>query len=54
MSESKQVMKGVERFIDKSKPRRLLLACVLIESFEKFPIDPCCEPLSWFMIVYSV
>jgi len=26
------------------------LACVLLESFEKFLVDPYYEPLSWFMI----
>jgi len=39
-------------------PGRLLLVCVLVESFKKFPVDPYYEPLSWFMIllrtIYSI
>jgi len=27
------------------------LACVLLESFIKFPVDPYYEPLSWFMMM---
>jgi len=30
------------------------LACVLLESFIKFPVDSYYEPLSWFMIRVSI
>jgi len=37
-------------FLSKSKPLGWFLACVLLESFIKFLVDPYYEPLSWFMI----
>jgi len=36
-------VKDLERFIDKSKPEKLLLVCTVLESFEKFPVDPYYE-----------
>jgi len=32
----------------------LLLACILLESFDNFPVDPYYEPPSWFMILYHL
>ena len=28
--------------------------CVLLEGFDKFPVDPYYEPLLWFMIIYKL
>ena len=36
------------------KPRRLLLARILLESFENFRTNPYYEPLLWFMIWPSI
>jgi len=48
LKQYRKVLKVLERNL---KPGRLLLACVLLESFKFFPPDPYYEPLSWFMII---
>jgi len=36
--------KGLERYIDQSKAWKAAFACVLLQSFEKFPVDSYYEP----------
>jgi len=47
----KTLGKNLDHFIDKSKTQKAALACVLLESFEKFLVNPYYEPLLWFMII---
>jgi len=51
LKQYRKVLKVLER---NPKPGRLLLVCVLLESFKFFPPNPYYEPLLWFMILQAL